>query len=109
MDGVQLCVTPDGRGWEIDHIRPVSANGGDYLDMPQPFQWENNRSKRTLSQVDPAKRGRYSLLSLDRAAANSLPDLFSKNSEIVTKGVTVIVNHSCFRKQLLSTKRDQDV
>jgi 5-methylcytosine-specific restriction endonuclease McrA len=38
-------VTPGGTGWEIDHIRPVSASGGDDLGNLQPLQWENNRSK----------------------------------------------------------------
>lgn len=38
-------VTPAGTGWEIDHIKPVSANGGDGLDNLQPLQWENNRFK----------------------------------------------------------------
>lgn len=32
-------------GWEIDHIKPVSAGGGDDLPNLQPLQWENNRSK----------------------------------------------------------------
>jgi hypothetical protein len=32
-------------GWEIDHIQPVSAGGGDELDNLQPLHWENNRAK----------------------------------------------------------------
>ena len=32
-------------GWEIDHIRPVSENGGDELDNLQPLYWKYNRIK----------------------------------------------------------------
>ncbi len=32
-------------GWEIDHIKPKSKNGGDELNNLQPLQWENNRTK----------------------------------------------------------------
>lgn len=32
-------------GWEIDHIKPVSAGGRDTLDNLQPLYWETNRSK----------------------------------------------------------------
>jgi 5-methylcytosine-specific restriction endonuclease McrA len=32
-------------GWEIDHIKPVAAGGGDELENLQPLQWENNRDK----------------------------------------------------------------
>ena len=35
----------DGRGWEIDHIVPVSLGGTDDLLNLQPLQWQNNRHK----------------------------------------------------------------
>lgn len=38
-------VTPGGYGWEIDHIKPVAAGGGDELSNLQPLQWQNNRRK----------------------------------------------------------------
>lgn len=32
-------------GWEIDHVYPVAAGGGDELSNLQPLQWDNNREK----------------------------------------------------------------
>ena len=32
-------------GWEIEHITPVSAAGGDELANLRPLQWENNAGK----------------------------------------------------------------
>jgi hypothetical protein len=37
--------TTDTFGWEIDHIKPVAAGGGDELANLQPLHWENNRHK----------------------------------------------------------------
>lgn len=37
--------TENSTGWEIDHIKPVSADGSDDLGNLQPLQWQNNRSK----------------------------------------------------------------
>ena len=33
-------------GWEIDHIRPVSEGGPDYIDNLRPLQWQNNAHKQ---------------------------------------------------------------
>lgn len=37
--------TPNGYGWEIDHIYPASQGGSDDLSNLQPLQWQNNRRK----------------------------------------------------------------
>jgi hypothetical protein len=36
---------PNGAGWEIDHVKPISAGGIDDLQNLQPLQWQNNRLK----------------------------------------------------------------
>jgi hypothetical protein len=41
-------------GWEIDHIKPVSQDGGDGLENLQALQWEHNRLKHDA--VLPLKR-----------------------------------------------------
>jgi 5-methylcytosine-specific restriction endonuclease McrA len=37
--------TSEGKGWEIDHIIPVSRGGTDDLSNLQALQWQNNRRK----------------------------------------------------------------
>jgi 5-methylcytosine-specific restriction endonuclease McrA len=37
--------TDKKNGWEVDHVYPVAAGGGDELTNMQPLQWENNRKK----------------------------------------------------------------
>ncbi|MGN0919747.1 MAG: HNH endonuclease signature motif containing protein [Alphaproteobacteria bacterium] len=37
--------TESDYGWEIDHIRPKSMMGSDFISNLQPLQWQNNRSK----------------------------------------------------------------
>ena len=45
------------RGWEIDHIKPVAAGGGDTLDNLQPLYWRTNRTKGdTYPWVCPESR-----------------------------------------------------
>lgn len=32
-------------GWEVDHIKPVSKDGGDNLGNLRPLHWKNNAAK----------------------------------------------------------------
>ena len=32
-------------GWEIDHIKPISQGGSDYLFNLQPLHWRSNSAK----------------------------------------------------------------
>lgn len=40
--------TPQGFGWEVDHVFPVSKGGETIMINLQPLQWQNNRSKGDL-------------------------------------------------------------
>ncbi|CAJ1760531.1 TPA: HNH endonuclease [Aeromonas dhakensis] len=33
-------------GWEIDHVTPVSKNGGDNLGNLRPLHWKNNAARQ---------------------------------------------------------------
>ncbi|MBL8679826.1 MAG: HNH endonuclease [Myxococcales bacterium] len=35
----------DPHGWEVDHMTPVAAGGGDEIKNLQPLHWKNNRAK----------------------------------------------------------------
>ncbi len=44
-------------GWEIDHIKPVSAGGTDHKTNLQPLHWSNNLHKGD-SDGQPCKKTR---------------------------------------------------
>jgi 5-methylcytosine-specific restriction endonuclease McrA len=44
----------EGKGWEIDHIIPVSRGGTDDLSNLQALQWQNNRRKGDSFPIMPA-------------------------------------------------------
>jgi hypothetical protein len=44
-------------GWEIDHIKPVSAGGIDDLSDLQPLHWENNRHRGDSYPTWDCKKG----------------------------------------------------
>jgi len=44
----------NGKGWEIDHIKPVAKDGGDEIDNLQALQWQNNKSKSDKYPVSNA-------------------------------------------------------
>jgi len=46
--------TSEGRGWEIDHIVPVSRGGTDVLSNFQALQWQNNRRKGDTFPIVPS-------------------------------------------------------
>jgi len=45
-------------GWEIDHIIPVTAGGGDELENLQALQWKNHwdKDRAALQGPGPARR-----------------------------------------------------
>lgn len=47
--------TPNGTGWEIDHIYPASLGGSDNLSNLQALQWENNRKKGDNYPTNPSE------------------------------------------------------
>lgn len=47
--------TPNGTGWEIDHIYPAALGGSDILSNLQALQWENNRKKGDSYPTTPSQ------------------------------------------------------
>jgi hypothetical protein len=43
----------EGKGWEIDHIIPLSRDGTDDLSNLQALQWQNNRRKGDTFPILP--------------------------------------------------------
>lgn len=45
--------TPNGFGWEIDHVFPAAKGGSDNITNLQALQWQNNRRKSDAVGILP--------------------------------------------------------